>query len=125
MRFLADENFPRVAVMALAAAGHDVAWVRLAAPGAADADVLALAARQNRVLLTFDKDFGELAARSALPRGCGVVLFRLPAPRTEPAAEQLAAHLAARDDWSGHFSVVEPGRIRMRLLSRLNQGEGR
>ena len=69
MRFLADENCPRAAVAALEVAGHDVAWVRLAAPGA-DADVLAAAARKGRVLLTFDKDFGELAARSALPPGC-------------------------------------------------------
>jgi hypothetical protein len=38
MRFLADENFPRAAVAALEAAGHDVVWVRTAAPGAADAE---------------------------------------------------------------------------------------
>jgi hypothetical protein len=38
LRFLADENFPRAAVTALEAAGHDIAWVRLAAPGAADAE---------------------------------------------------------------------------------------
>ena len=45
MRFLADENFPRIAVEALAAAGHDVAWVGFAAPGAADTEVLALTVR--------------------------------------------------------------------------------
>jgi hypothetical protein len=116
MRFLADENFPRAAVAALEAAGHDIAWVRLTTPGAADADVLAAAARESRVLLTFDKDFGELAARSALPPGCGVVLFRLPAPGAEPAAGRLVARIAARDDWNGHFSVIEPGRVRMRRL---------
>jgi predicted nuclease of predicted toxin-antitoxin system len=116
VRFLADENFPKAAVAALAASGHDVAWVRLTAPGAADADVLMVAANERRLLLTFDKDFGELAAQSALPPGCGVVLFRVPAPRTEAAAHRLAARIAARDDWAGHFSVVEPGRVRMRRL---------
>jgi len=116
LRFLADENFPRAAVAALEAAGHDIAWVRLAAPGAADADVLAAAARESRVLLTFDKDFGELAARSALPPGCGIVLFRVPAPSSDPAGQRLAARIAARDDWNGHFSVVEPSRVRMRRL---------
>ena len=59
MRFLADENFPGPAVRALEASGHDVVWVRLVAPGAADAQVLARASREARILLTFDKDFGE------------------------------------------------------------------
>jgi predicted nuclease of predicted toxin-antitoxin system len=58
MRFLANENFPGRAVTALAAAGHDVVWVTVAAPGMSDADVLAWAARDERILLTFDKDFG-------------------------------------------------------------------
>jgi predicted nuclease of predicted toxin-antitoxin system len=61
MRFLANENFPGAAVTALEAAGHDVVWIRTAAPGAIDRDVLAWAAREERILLTFDKDFGELA----------------------------------------------------------------
>jgi predicted nuclease of predicted toxin-antitoxin system len=38
------------------------------------------AAREHRILLTFDKDFGELARGSALPRTCGVVLLRMPMP---------------------------------------------
>jgi predicted nuclease of predicted toxin-antitoxin system len=61
MRFLANENFPGTAVTALIAAGHDVMWVRNAAPGMSDPDVLAWAARDERTILTFDKDFGELA----------------------------------------------------------------
>jgi len=72
MRFLADENFPGSAVAALEAAGHDVVWIGLAAPGAADPYVLAWAAREERILLTFDKGFGELARASTLPRRCGV-----------------------------------------------------
>ena len=58
MRFLADENFPSAAVAALEKAGHDVVWIGAAAPGSSDLDVLAWAAREERVLLTFDKDFG-------------------------------------------------------------------
>lgn len=61
MRFLANENFPGAAVAALEAAGNDVVWVRTAAPGSSDPEVLAWAAREQRVLITFDKDFGELA----------------------------------------------------------------
>jgi hypothetical protein len=115
MRFLANENFPGIAVSALRNSGHDVTWVRVDAPGAADADVLAWAAREQRILLTLDKDFGELARRSSLPAGCGVVLFRIPMSKPGVAL-QLADVLDGRDDWSGHFSVVTPGRLRMHLL---------
>jgi predicted nuclease of predicted toxin-antitoxin system len=59
MRFLADENFPGDAVTALRAAGHDVLWIRTDAPGISDHDVLARSSGDGRVLLTFDKDFGE------------------------------------------------------------------
>ena len=116
MRFLANENFPGSAVAALEAAGHDVVWIRLAAPGATDPDVLALAAREERILLTLDKDFGELARASTLPRRCGVVLFRTPIPRSANVGQRLADLVTARDDWAGHFSVVELGRVRMRPL---------
>ncbi len=49
MRFLADENFPRAAVAGLEAARHDVVSVRTAAPGAADAEVLACAPPASNV----------------------------------------------------------------------------
>jgi hypothetical protein len=52
MRFRANENFPGDAVDRLKAHGHDVAWVRTAAPGSRDEEVLARAAGDERILLT-------------------------------------------------------------------------
>jgi uncharacterized protein (DUF433 family) len=66
MRFLANENLPGDAVTQLKAAGHDIVWVRVAAPGIKDEDVLAWAAREARIVLTFDKDFGELACPASI-----------------------------------------------------------
>ena len=86
------------------------------APGSADRDVLARAVREKRVLLTFDKDFGELAASAGLPDGCGIVLFRIPMPLPRDAGKRFAHLVTARDDWAGHFSVIEPGRVRLRPL---------
>src|SRR5437899_3089270 len=117
MRFLANENFPGAAVMALETAGHDIVWVRKAAPGTSDREALTWAAREGRILLTFDKDFGELAKGSVLPVSCGVVLFRLPMPKPGEVGQRLADLITSRDDWAGHFSVVEPGRVRMRRLA--------
>jgi hypothetical protein len=85
-----------------------------------DAEVLAVAARESRVLLTFDndfgdRDFGELAARWRC-RPAADRALRVPAPSSDLAGQRLAARIATRDDWKGHFSVVEPGRVRMRRL---------
>src|SRR5262249_22789227 len=109
-----NENFPGAAVGALRAAGHDVFWVRTETPGAADHDVLALAVQEQRILLTFDQDFGELAHRSPPPPTCGVVLFRIPMATPGAGGRRLFELITQRDDWAGHFSVVEPGRVRMR-----------
>ncbi len=116
MRFLANENFPKAAVDRLVSEGHDVEWVRETAPGATDRDVIARAEREQRILLTFDKDFGTLAFATGLPLTCGIVLFRMPMPSPDSVGEALAARLAEREDWAGHFSVIEPNRIRMRAL---------
>jgi predicted nuclease of predicted toxin-antitoxin system len=117
MRLLANENFPRLVVDALRAAGHDVTWVRTDAPGSTDPDVLARAVADGRLLLTFDKDFGELAFRLGLPATPGVVLFRSSLADPTAAADFIVRTLAARTDWPGHFSVVDDQRIRMRPLS--------
>jgi predicted nuclease of predicted toxin-antitoxin system len=115
MRFLADENIPGATVSALANSGHDIAWMRTRAPGAGDAEVLALAIAEARILLTFDKDFGERARAADLPPTCGVVLIRLPMRGSADTA-RLAQLINERSDWSGCFSVIEPGRVRMRPL---------
>ena len=79
MRFLADENFPFDAVEAIRKLGHDVSWIRTDTPGSKDREVLQRAMSEQRILLTFYKDYGELAFQFGLPSTCGIVLFRLQA----------------------------------------------
>ena len=57
MRLLANENFPLDAVEALCSAGHDVAWIREDSRGISDDKVLLRAQQENRIVVTFDKDF--------------------------------------------------------------------
>jgi predicted nuclease of predicted toxin-antitoxin system len=121
VNFLANENFPLDAVEALRTAGHDVAWVRADAPGSTDPQGLARAVAEQRILLTFDKDFGDLAFQAGLPPGSGTVLFRLQAGTAAQLEAWAVAAIASRSDWAGHFSVVEPGRIRMRPLPTPDQ----
>ena len=76
MRFLADERVDGPIVHALRLTGRDVTYVAEMAPGTSDEIVLAAANREGRVLLTSDKDFGELVFRQHLLTP-GVVLIRL------------------------------------------------
>src|SRR5437879_6376378 len=107
MRLLANENVAIEAIEALRAGGHDVLWMRTDAPGTPDPQVLARAGAKRRVLITFDKDFGELAFRSGLPASCGVVLFRIRQLSGDHIARHVVAALASRDDWAGYFSVAD------------------
>ncbi|MCL1471807.1 DUF5615 family PIN-like protein [Argonema antarcticum] len=116
MRILADENFPTDAVEALRHEGYDVLWIRTDAPGSTDRMILARAQVENRVVVTFDKDFGELAFRFGLPASSGIILFRLPPSSSLKIAELVVAVLASRTDWAGYFTVVEADRIRMKPL---------
>ena len=116
MRILANENFPREAVEALRAPGHDVFWARTDSPGSPDSRVVDRAASDRRILVTFDKDFGELAFRRGLFPPAGIVLFRIKAPSPAHVAQVAVAVLEGRNDWPGHFSVVEEGRVRMTPL---------
>ncbi len=118
-RFLADENFLGDAVTALREAGHDIVWIRTDAPGSTDRQVLTRAVAERRILLTFDKDFGDLAYRCRLPATCGIVLFRISLPSPSIAVHLIKTILQSRNDWAGHFSVVEENRLRMRALPPL------
>jgi predicted nuclease of predicted toxin-antitoxin system len=115
VRILADENVPRAVVERLRIA-HDVAWVLAEAPGSGDPAVLERAQSEERVLLTFDKDFGELAFRAGLPATSGVILVRAAIHSPDDIAELVAFALKQPRDWQGHFSVLEDDRIRMTPL---------
>lgn len=117
MRFLANENFPLDAVEALKQIGHDVTWIRTVAPGITDTAVLNLAQSENRILLTFDKDFGELAFRLGLQAHFGIILFRVKATSGLVIAQKVVKVISLRDDWQGKFTVVEDEKIRMRDLT--------
>jgi predicted nuclease of predicted toxin-antitoxin system len=116
MRVCANENVPRDCVIRLRQSGYDVLWIRESAPGTPDISVLARALNEDRLLITFDKDFGELVFRRGAKASRGVILFRIAQPSSSAIAERVATVLASREDWAGHFSVVEDFAIRMRIL---------
>jgi predicted nuclease of predicted toxin-antitoxin system len=116
MRWLADECVAASLVTHLRADGHDVLYVAEAAAGMSDTDVVALALRDKRLLLTEDKDFGDLVFRRerAVP---GVVLMRLDADNAKLKAARLAAVIDRYGEGLfGRYMVIEEGRFRSRRL---------
>ncbi|MDZ7992871.1 MAG: DUF5615 family PIN-like protein [Nostoc sp. EfeVER01] len=86
MRFLANENFPLPSVRLLRQAGYDVASVTEDCPGIEDTEVLNRAANEQRVILRFYRDYGELIYRLRLPSPTGVIYLRFrPHIPEEPA----------------------------------------
>ena len=118
MRLLANENFPRKAVDALRSFGHNVLWARTDMPGASDLEVLARSQAESRILLTFDKDFGELAFRIGLPSECGIILLRIVMADPRSIGALVVSLLNSREDWAGNFSVIDETRTRMRPLKK-------
>jgi predicted nuclease of predicted toxin-antitoxin system len=90
--------------------------MRETAPGSSDVSVLGLAHAENRLLLTFDKDFGDLVFHRGLAASAGIILFRIAQPSADILARRVAAILDSRADWHGQYSVVEEHAIRMRPL---------
>ncbi|HIK11130.1 MAG TPA: DUF5615 family PIN-like protein [Oscillatoriaceae cyanobacterium M33_DOE_052] len=120
MRILADENFPADAVAALRYEGYDVVWIRTDAPGSSDTQLLARAQVENRIIVTFDKDFGELAFKFGLPADSGIILFRFRPLSPAIVAQRVVATLSSRTDWAGYLAVVEEDRIRIKPFAQLS-----
>jgi|WetSurMetagenome_2_1015567.scaffolds.fasta_scaffold98517_2 predicted nuclease of predicted toxin-antitoxin system len=118
LRILADENIPGEAIDTLRHLGIDVIWVRTFSPGSSDQAILQQAQAENRLVITFDKDFGELAFHRGLPALSGIILFRISTPGPTYTTSLMVAALQSRSDWAGYFSVVENDRIRMTPLRR-------
>jgi len=113
MKILANENIAGDVVAKLRQQGHDVTWVRTDSPGASDCAVLDRAVHEERLLITFDKDFGELVWRAGRESSSGVVLFRISMPSPGETATRVVRILESRRDWFGNFSVVDDRRIRL------------
>ncbi|MCA9243952.1 MAG: DUF5615 family PIN-like protein [Phycisphaerales bacterium] len=115
MKFLANENIPAPVITMLRAQRVDILSIAEESPGVADSVVVERALSDGRILVTSDKDFGELAFRwRAIPPG--IVLFRLAGSVPEEDNRRMVAVLLERSDWLGHFSVVESDRVRMRPM---------
>lgn len=114
MRILLDEGLPFRLAVWLTKEGHDVAAIGRDHPHAlTDREVLAIAYRERRLLLTNDKDFGDLVFRDQHPHA-GIVLFRLGYVPIDVRIARLQRVFEEHATWLDHFIVVSQTGIKVR-----------
>jgi len=116
VRFLVDESTGTAVVAHHRRLGHDVLAVAESMPQAADSDILACAVAEDRILLTNDKDFGELVFRNRQAHSA-VVLLRL---QDESSSNRVQVVQNLLDQFADrlvyHFTVATETNVRFRPL---------
>lgn len=114
MILVADEGVDRSVVERLRQEGHEVVYVAELSPGITDEEVLREANVRGALLVTADKDFGELVYRQDLIHA-GVLLLRLSGLTAEAKTDTTAATLRDHEaELPGAFTVISPGIVRLR-----------
>ena len=116
MKFLIDESVELRLSFFLKAQDHDVKTIVTDyAASIADEEVLKIARSEHRILITNDKDFGELVFHSHHPH-TGVILLRLKRVPFQVKQERLAEVVAAYKHALQHFLIVSLYTVRIRKV---------
>ncbi|MBI4451577.1 DUF5615 family PIN-like protein [Candidatus Woesearchaeota archaeon] len=116
LKFLVDESTGSAVATALRRAGYDTISVAEIASGASDETVLDLARAQERILVTNDKDFGELIFRHRQP-SAGVILLRLRVDTKQNRSTVVVGVVREfAQSISGHFIIASETEVRLRKL---------
>jgi|SRR5690606_21838460 len=114
--FLANENFPKPSVLLLREAGFEIKYIAEEFPGISDAEVIEHAVKDNFIILTYDKDYGELIFRYAKDHPPSVVFFREKGQDPMFAGNILLSLLKnEKIKLTGSFTVIEANSIRQRF----------
>ena len=114
MKILADESVDKQIVEQLRRDGHNVEYIAESSPGSTDIAVLDRANKLSALLITADKDFGELVFEQGLANLTGIVLIRLSGMSAERKAEIVSKVFKEHEEeLSRAFSVITPGRVRI------------
>lgn len=117
-RFLANENFPAATVQWLRDRGDDVTHAAESFVSEVDERLLDIARREDRIVLTFDADFGELVFHQRQSPARGIVLFRLRKLPPDVVLPFLESFFVSSTPLEGYFTVASPGYFRQTPLRR-------
>ena len=120
MKLLANENFPILSIQKLHDAGFDVESVAAIMRSASDTSVLMHAAKNAQIILTFDRDYGELIYNRKIAVSEGLVYFRFdPLTPSEPYEIFVEAIINGQVEMEGWFIVLDRDVIRKRKLPQI------
>ena len=115
MKLLANENFPMASKKLLADNGFDIIHIGETNSGISDEAVMNLAQLQERTILTFDRDYGELIFKFGHRPPKGVVYFRLDSyDPAYPAQFFMKLLIENKIVFEGIFTVIDTDSIRQR-----------
>jgi predicted nuclease of predicted toxin-antitoxin system len=116
-RFLANENVPLATVFRLRREGFDVASISLDTPSISDKEVIRIATDENRTIITFDRDYGELIYKYGHRPAAGVIYLRIENYQPEEPAELLLKLFAQPNiEFAEFFTVADDKSVRQRKI---------
>jgi len=118
MRLLANENIPFASVLVLREAGHDILSITETTQGITDREVMHIAHVEKRLILTFDRDYGELVFRQRLAAPAGVLYFRFLPISPRETADYFARLVGGGIKLERHFTTEDRDHVRQRPLAQ-------
>ena len=112
MKFIVDENIPFEVFLKLKKEGFDVISVSKNDQRLNDEEILSLALKENRTLITLDKDFGELVFRLK-KKNAGIILLRIIPQSPTSISSKLFSTLKLKIDFNNSFCVIENNNVRV------------
>lgn len=116
MKFLANENIPLESVKILRRNGIDIISIQELNPGITDIEVINISNSENRIIITFDKDYGDLIYQKKIIFKIGIIFLRFIPKSHEELAEFLIEIINLKIEFQNKFSVIDREKIRQRYL---------
>ena len=116
MKFLANENFPYPSIIKLRQAGYDITSISEDSPSVTDNEVMQRAINENRTILTFDRDYGELIFKHGYRPLSSVIYFRIFSYLPDEPAHLLIEFLNRNIVIENLFTVIDKFDIRQRKI---------
>ena len=117
IRFLADENIPLEAVNSLKKEGIEIESISVIKPGIDDEEILEMANRENKVIITFDSDFGKFVFKD-LNESKGVIFLRILPASVETITNTIKSVLSLNINFYSSFCVVDANNVRVVPINR-------
>ena len=116
MKYLANENIPKTSANILKESGWDIEHIGETNMGITDEEVMEIAIAENRIIITFDSDYGELVYKYGY-KPPGIIYLRIQKFTPEYPANLLLKLITEENlEIDGLFTVIDENQIRQRKL---------